>query len=79
MGKHPENLETFMLWMGGHRLRDREWLDVFPFRDLVANGAAGHGDAAVFVDVGGGIGHQCKVYAMQRITSILLTILGRIE
>ena len=60
MGKNTENLRTFMLWMGAHRLRDKEWLDVFPFHDVVCSGFE-TGNTPVFVDVGGGIGHQCKV------------------
>jgi hypothetical protein len=60
MGKHTENLQTFMLWMGAHRLREKEWLDVFPFRDVIHSDYDA-GDTPVFVDVGGGIGHQCKV------------------
>lgn len=68
MGKHTENLQTFMLWMAAHRLREKEWLDVFPFRNVVLSGQE-TGNTPAFVDVGGGIGHQCKVRRLLRIGS----------
>jgi hypothetical protein len=75
MGKNTENLRSFMLWMGAHRLREKEWLDVFPFRDVVLNGYK-MGDTPIFVDVGGGIGHQCKVFYITRKIGSQLMVQG---
>ena len=55
---HPTNFNYAMQWMAGQRADQPTWLDVFPFEQelfsRVSNPAT-----PMFVDVGGGIGHQC--------------------
>lgn len=60
---HPYNATEFHIFMSAHRTGVRTWLDK---ADLIATIAIAHdesGDenAAVFVDVGGGLGQQCEV------------------
>ena len=57
---NPKNMQNFNLWMDAHRLRSRDWLDIFPFQDLVPNGRDTD-ETATFVDIAGGIGYQCRV------------------
>ncbi|MCJ1354648.1 MAG: hypothetical protein MMC33_004637 [Icmadophila ericetorum] len=60
---HPSNLHNFMQWMTGHRIGYGSWLDVFPVEKELLRLGDGDDDTdpnlAVFVDVGGSIGHQC--------------------
>ena len=53
--QHPEQLSYFQKLMSVPR--DGEWFDVVPFAEEVANVSS---DRALFVDIGGSIGHQSK-------------------
>lgn len=56
--QNPSNLDSFMMWMIGNRAGQKTWLDVFPFeQELFSNLSSP--STPVFVDLGGGIGHQC--------------------
>ena len=52
----PEFMANFNLWMPELHDVKRTWLDKFDFASHVKGSTA---DTLVFVDVGGGIGHQC--------------------
>ena len=54
--KHPENLEYFNQHMAARRESMTTWLDVYPVEKETAGW---NPEAPVFVDIGGGIGHQC--------------------
>ena len=52
----PARIENFALWMSAQRTGQKDWLDVVPFAKLCRNEEP---EKAVFVDIGGSIGHQC--------------------
>ncbi|OJJ44533.1 hypothetical protein ASPZODRAFT_153470 [Penicilliopsis zonata CBS 506.65] len=54
----PDLSANFGVWMGAQHDRKMTWLDVIDFREL-AHGSTP--ETPVFVDVGGGIGHQCAL------------------
>lgn len=56
----PKHLEMFHRWMVSRPYRAGHWLDVFPFEKLVAR-PTDTPETVIFVDVGGGRGHQCLV------------------
>ncbi|OAA56177.1 O-methyltransferase [Niveomyces insectorum RCEF 264] len=66
--QHPKQLSYFQKLMSVPR--DGDWLDVVPFAEEAANVSA---DRALFVDIGGNIGHQSK-----RLRSMYPTLLGRV-
>ena len=53
----PDKFTQFNLWMTAQREGQNTWLDVFPFEQQLCHGLTP--EKALFVDVGGGIGHQC--------------------
>lgn len=53
---HPENLDHFNKFMAFRRQPQLSWLTVYPVLDKV--GTCGP-DTAFYVNIGGGIGHQC--------------------
>ena len=55
MGK-PQVMRDFNLWMSVQRMGQKSWLDVFPSQRFMQDETS---EAPLFVDVGGGIGHQC--------------------
>jgi demethylsterigmatocystin 6-O-methyltransferase len=55
--KHPEKLVHFNEYMAARRQGMATWLSVFP-SELVENAKSDKEDA-LFVDMGGNIGHQC--------------------
>ncbi|KAF2872423.1 S-adenosyl-L-methionine-dependent methyltransferase [Massariosphaeria phaeospora] len=63
--EHPANAKEFNLFMGVHRTGEKTWLDQKELGDaLLSHGqdapTNGNKDGNVaFVDIGGGIGHQC--------------------
>lgn len=59
--EHPDHAHEFNLFMTAQRFGDEFWLDGIPFESIVLDGA--DPEAPLFVDVGGGIGHQCEVRA----------------
>ena len=54
---HPFKFESFIQWMTAHREDQLTWLDVFPFEETLCSNLTP--ETPVFVDIGGGIGHQC--------------------
>jgi demethylsterigmatocystin 6-O-methyltransferase len=54
--KEPRLFEDFSLWMTAQRQGELSWLDIFPPECLTATPDS---SAPLFVDVGGGVGHQC--------------------
>lgn len=53
----PKMMRDFAMWMSAQRAGQNNWLDAFPadcFKDDNANI-----ESPIFVDVGGGVGHQC--------------------
>ena len=60
LSQHPEQLRNFNLWMSGQREGRANWLDYFPFKEQLVEGFEGGDDAALLVDVGGGIGHEVR-------------------
>jgi hypothetical protein len=59
MGGHPENLGFFNDFMAFRREPELSWLSVYPVAEQ-ANGCPP--DRAVYVNIGGGIGHQCAEF-----------------
>ena len=55
---HPELSANFGTWMTAQHDRKMNWLDVIDFREFAQGSTA---TATVFVDVGGGVGHQCAL------------------
>lgn len=53
---HPAHLEDFTRWMIAHHEGMPMWLTVFPFKEISSNFDY---KKPLFVDVGGGVGHQC--------------------
>ena len=53
----PRIMHDFALWMSAQRTGKSSWLDAFPVETLDAKG--GDLGTPLFVDVGGGVGHQC--------------------
>ncbi|KAL8793433.1 MAG: hypothetical protein Q9195_004019 [Heterodermia aff. obscurata] len=55
---HPFNFDSFIQWMTAQHEGQPTWLDVFPLEArLRTNDIAP--ETPLFVDVGGGVGHQC--------------------
>ena len=55
---NPSNFGSFIQWMTGQRAGQKAWLDVFPFEEELFSNISNPA-TPVFVDVGGGVGHQC--------------------
>ena len=53
----PQVMRDFGMWMSVQRAGQKSWLDVFPLKNI--QNCEGNPDAPLFVDIGGGIGHQC--------------------
>lgn len=53
----PELSSAFGVWMAAQHKSSMSWMDVVDFPALI--GGMGS-EAPLFVDVGGGIGHQCQ-------------------
>ncbi|KAG4223545.1 hypothetical protein PC116_g27989 [Phytophthora cactorum] len=64
----PENARHFNVFMGSHRTGTKTWLDrqdvideiTSALKKVTAGKQGGEEKGVSFVDVGGGIGHQCK-------------------
>ncbi|KAL9619393.1 MAG: hypothetical protein Q9160_005988 [Pyrenula sp. 1 TL-2023] len=54
----PKHLDMFHRWMVERPYRAGHWLDAFPFEKLVAK-PTDTPETVIFIDVGGGRGHQC--------------------
>src|ERR1700748_2613626 len=55
---HPDLSANFGVWMTAQHDRQMNWLDVIDFREFTRGSTA---ETAAFVDVGGGVGHQCAL------------------
>lgn len=51
----PSLFGEFSAWMAAQRIGSKTWLDSFPLEHFLHNSTS----APLFVDVGGGVGHQC--------------------
>lgn len=60
--QHPEAFNHFNKYMGAQRVGMPTWLDVYPVKDETSTWAP---QKPVFVDVGGGFGHQCAALQAQ--------------
>lgn len=56
---HPDNLKYFNDFMALRRNSDLSWLSVYPVREATAGWDA---DKAVYINIGGSIGHQCAEF-----------------
>ncbi|KAK3329995.1 S-adenosyl-L-methionine-dependent methyltransferase [Apodospora peruviana] len=61
MTEHPHLLDHFNTYMALRRQADLSWLTVYPVREETAGGGM-TADRALYVNVGGGIGHQCAEF-----------------
>ncbi|KAF6238850.1 hypothetical protein HO173_002722 [Letharia columbiana] len=59
---HPKNLEYFNQYMASRREGAETWLSVYPVEEETKSS---NPEAPVFVNVGGGIGHQCAEFKAQ--------------
>ena len=60
---HPSNFEAFTQWMTAQHEGQPIWLDVFPFKDKFSQDLTAK--TLLFVDIGGGVGHQCAALKAQ--------------
>ncbi|KAI1452828.1 S-adenosyl-L-methionine-dependent methyltransferase [Annulohypoxylon moriforme] len=66
----PENAENFNIFMTAHRTGVKTWLEepviikeiTDAFEKVTAGKEGGKAKGVTFVDIGGGIGHQCKAF-----------------
>lgn len=58
LSEYPSRLAIFNLWVGASREGEKGFLDVFPFEELCHDLKP---DTPLFVDIGGGIGHQSRM------------------
>jgi hypothetical protein len=56
---HPENLKHFNDYMALRRGPEISWLSVYPVREEAAGWEA---EKPLYVNIGGGIGHQCAQF-----------------
>ena len=56
LSQHPEKFTNFNQYMAARRHTESTWLSVYPIQDETQGWKL---DEPVFVDIGGGIGHQC--------------------
>ncbi|KAI2625672.1 S-adenosyl-L-methionine-dependent methyltransferase [Hypoxylon sp. NC1633] len=69
----PENAKHFNIFMGSHRTGVQTWLDrpivideiTDAFKKVTEGKEGGEEKGVSFVDIGGGIGHQCKAFKKQ--------------
>jgi demethylsterigmatocystin 6-O-methyltransferase len=54
----PALIQDFNLWMSAQFQYEKTWVDVFDMEQLCLNSEA---TTPIFVDIGGGIGHQCAL------------------
>ena len=58
--KNPKFLETFNNYMTSQRQGRQSWLEFFPLVRELMTGFSGEDNAVMFVDVGGGYGHEIQ-------------------
>ncbi|KAK8087647.1 hypothetical protein PG997_002608 [Apiospora hydei] len=61
-GENPKHLAYFNEYMASRRQPETSWLSVYPVAQEVKGWDAKDGKQALYVNVGGGIGHQCKQF-----------------
>jgi hypothetical protein len=62
MGENPKHLAYFNDYMALRRQAELSWLMVYPVAEEVKDWDAADGEKAIYVNIGGGIGHQCKQF-----------------
>ena len=55
------HLTAFGLYMGTFALGHKEWTDLYPVQERLIEGFEDGEESVMFVDVGGGFGHQAKL------------------
>ena len=58
--KNPKFLETFNNYMTSQRQGRQSWLEFFPLERELVTGFSGEDSTVMFVDVGGGYGHEVQ-------------------
>ena len=58
--KNPKFLETFNSYMTSQRQGRQSWLEFFPLERELVTGFSTEDNAVMFVDVGGGYGHEIQ-------------------
>lgn len=61
-GENPEHLANFNDYMALRRQPQVSWLSVYPVAREIKNWHAQDQDKVLYVNIGGGIGHQCKQF-----------------
>lgn len=57
-----KSTDFFLRSVGGFRAGKPSWLDFYPANSRLIEGAEASPDAALLVDVGGGLGHDLKTF-----------------
>ncbi|KAF2653889.1 O-methyl transferase B [Lophiostoma macrostomum CBS 122681] len=60
--ENPEHLAYFNEYMALRRAPTLSWLSVYPVDRELKNSDAENSSEAIYVNIGGGIGHQCKQF-----------------
>lgn len=60
LSQRPRHQQAFNEYMSFQRVGQKSWLDVFPLEEYVSDRSTGNEHRTLFVDVGGGYGHQCR-------------------
>ncbi|KAK2756094.1 hypothetical protein FQN54_005501 [Arachnomyces sp. PD_36] len=59
---HPRNRDNFHTYMSGSRRTRKTWLDFFPVKENILDGAVNQEEAVLMVDVAGGKGHDLEAF-----------------
>ena len=60
LSQRPRHQQAFNEYMSFQRVGQKSWLDVFPLETYVRDSSVGNQPRTLFVDVGGGYGHQAR-------------------
>ncbi|KAI4912708.1 hypothetical protein J4E90_006114 [Alternaria incomplexa] len=60
LSQRPRHQQAFNEYMSFQRVGQKSWLDVFPLEKYVHGSTTGDNHRTLFVDVGGGYGHQAR-------------------
>ncbi|EUC41460.1 hypothetical protein COCMIDRAFT_40378 [Bipolaris oryzae ATCC 44560] len=60
LSQRPRHQQAFNEYMSIQRVGQKSWLDVFPLEKCVPKSSVGDEHRTLFVDIGGGYGHQCR-------------------
>lgn len=69
LSQRPRHQAAFNEYMSFQRVGQKSWLDVFPLEKYVNEPSTGNKNRPLFVDVGGGYGHQSRE-ALKRFPSL---------